>query len=357
MKHLKLFSALLAIWMMLAMIPAMAQEGATGEPASVLPAKILTEGTYATKTIVSFDEEEIEGRISPASTGRCTTEIVDGVGISGKGLKMTVGSNTCESYVNIKEMDMSLYDGILYYVDISGVTLNDGKTTTGTGVRLQSPYAQGMSWTRNTVEPIVEGHKIDVYYLVGDEWKLCDESLMNGERSQYPEGFKGWVYAPFTSYTSTKGADGKPVAGVYGITAISKLMLLSGPYNCQTEVPGVIIFDEIQLVKLGKTNEEMAELEKENQGGDEDGDKDNDNENENNNPGGENNNKPGDSKNEKPGDSGTKVTEAQKTTEETKATEEKKGCGSSIALSSAVVLVGSTVACTAIVKKKKKKEE
>ena len=356
MKHLKLFSALLAIWMMLAMIPAMAEEGATGEPESVLPAKILTEGTYATKTIVSFDEEGIGEKIS-VNNNRCLCEIVDGVGISGKALKMTAGKDTAESTLAIKEMDMSLYDGILYYVDVSGVTLSDGKTTTGTGVRLQSPYAQGLSWTRNTVTPIVEGHKINVYYLEGDEWKLCDESLMNGERSQYPEGFKGWVYAPFTSYTSTKGADGKPVAGVYGISAIAQLMFLSGPYNCKTEVPGVVIFDEVQLVKLGKTNEEMAELEKENQGGDEDGDKDNDNENENNNPGGENNNKPGDNKNEKPGDSGTKVTEAPKTTEETKATEEKKGCGSSIALSSAVVLVGGTVACTAIVKKKKKKEE
>ena len=356
MKHLKLFSALLAIWMMLAMIPAMAEEGAANAPESVLPAKVLNEGTYATKSIVSFDEEGIEEKISPAAAGRCTCEVVDGVGISGKGLKMTVGNNTCESYVNIKEMDMSLYDGILYYVDISGVTLNDGKTTTGTGIRLQSPYAQGMSWTRNTVEPIVEGHKINVYYLVGDEWKLCDESLMNGERTQYPEGFKGWVYAPFTSYTSTKGADGKPMAGVYGISAISKLMLLSGPYNCKTEVPGVMIFDEIQLVKLGKTNEEMAALEQENQGGGEEGG----DENENNNPGGENGNKnekPGDNKNEKPGDSGTKVTEAPKVTEEPKATEEKKGCGSSIALSSAVVLVGGTIACTAIAKKKKKKEE
>ena len=54
---------------------------------------------------------------------------------------------------------------------------------------------------------------------------------MNGERLMVPTNYVGWVYVPFSSYVCNALVDGEPYTGVYGLQAVTKLMLLSGPYN------------------------------------------------------------------------------------------------------------------------------
>ncbi|MGM9682297.1 MAG: hypothetical protein ACI3XQ_01735 [Eubacteriales bacterium] len=255
MKVRKISALLLVLALVAAAITALVN--AEEPAASVLPPDINGETKFATGKVLSFDEEGIADSITPNGADRCSFEIADGVGISGKALKMTSGSNTCEVNITLGEQDWSLYDGLLYYVDVSGVTLSADKTTTGTGIRIHSLYSTGYSWTRNTVEPIIPDFEINAYYREGDQWKLCDQSLMNGERVQFPQGYKGWVYVPFDSYISTKGSNQTTEQGVYGAECIAKIMLLSGPYQ-YNNTTGVVIFDEINLVKLGMTDEEFA---------------------------------------------------------------------------------------------------
>ncbi len=232
---------------------------------SVNPADILGDAAYTTTTVVSFDEADITSRWAPASNGaRCSFELTDG--INGKAIKMTPKDDTSEGTITIEEMDWSGYDGLLYWVDMSQLQYNPNNTakgqTGGVAIRVTSNYVSGgYSWTRNTTEPVLQNFDIATYYQENGEWKKCanqDEvgnSLMNGERINLPEKYVGWVYIPFTSYISTKGADGVPVPGIYGDIGIGKIMLLTGPYTAADNQDKSILVDEIQLVKLGASGD------------------------------------------------------------------------------------------------------
>ena len=219
------------------------------------PTKILDESTFVTKTVISFDEEGVVDKFS-YNSGRTTWELVDGK--KGKALKMTDGSDTSEGDIFIGDQSWAEYDGLLWWLDLSGVQYNptevsNGKTG-GVPIRITSNFADGFIWTRNTTEPIIENFDIATYYLADGttEWKKSDNTAMNGERFNLPQQFVGWVYVPFTSYVSVKGPEGSPIQGVYGAESISKIMLLSGPHTIGAN-KSVQIVDEIQLVKLGTT--------------------------------------------------------------------------------------------------------
>ena len=236
-----------------------------------LPANIKGESTYAVTMIENFEDLGTRAQV-PA--GRCTIELVDGIGASGKALQFTSGENTSETTFKMsEEMDFRGYDGLLIWVDISGCRPSKNDAV-GIGVRIWSLYTAGGNdymWTRNTVEPIVEDFEIIAYYLQDGEWIATDPSIMNGERNQLPKGFKGWVYIPFTSYITNVGPEGKPVAGLYGEDAVNKFMLLTGPYSFKDDEGNftkdqIIVFDELQLVKLGVAQEGLEAALKEARG-------------------------------------------------------------------------------------------
>ena len=257
---------LLAIGLALVMVLGMLSMGVLADepepPATEgLPTSIRGETKFATKTVISFDEENaIANYVQESSAGRCTFELADGA--IGKGLKLTSGTNTSELYVQLPTdegstaQNWSYYDGIMWYVDNTGLSLNTDQVLSGTGIRVfpKSSYA----WTRNTTAPVLPDFAIDAYYLKNGEWTLCDQSKMNGERLMLPVNFAGWIYVPFSSYITVKGASGNPEQGIVGSEIVSKLMLLSGPYATTPEGCSSLIFDEITLVKFGMTNEELA---------------------------------------------------------------------------------------------------
>ncbi len=241
------------------------EQNTTVEPvAYFMPEKILDATKYATRSVMNFDEENVLGQISEAGADRCTWELVDSA--KGKGLKLTNKLNTGEVKIKLfgdegnedDAQDWRDYEGIMWWIDTTGVTYSTGKTYTGSAVRVYSAFGSGCSWTRNTTTPVIENFAINAYYIKDGEWVLCDQSLMNGERVIVPENYSGWVYVPFSSYITTQGSLGDPEPGIYANYAISNLTLLSGPYTVSPEGCSSIVFDEIMLIKTGVTNEELA---------------------------------------------------------------------------------------------------
>jgi hypothetical protein len=237
--------------------------------ASKNPADIIGKTTYAVTPLADY-EEDLGNKVN-ITAGRCSFEIVKSE-ISGNAIKLTSGDNTAEAIIKMdKEYDFRGYDGIMFWVDLSGV-VPSANDATGIGIRFWSLYTAGGSdymWTRNTVEPIVEDEDFSIvaYYQDGAKWKATDPTIMNGERNQLPNGYKGWVYIPFTSYVSNVGPEGKPVAGLYGHDSINKYMILTGPYSIKDKndqpTNYTIIFDELQLVKLDVTQDGLADALKE----------------------------------------------------------------------------------------------
>ncbi|MBO5415955.1 MAG: hypothetical protein J6A83_04930 [Clostridia bacterium] len=245
---------------------------------SYLPTNINGEATYAYKSVVSFDEDDIAGRLQPQTNQqnnrpRCAWEIVETGGANGKALKMVANGNTAEGNIDLGGVqDWSKWDGLMVYVDMSGVIPKDGKAGKGgIGIRLTSAlYDKGIfAWTRNGNPNAnvaeIPGFEINAWYLVDGSWVKADQAAMDGERIQVPEDFAGWVYIPFTSYITIQGSEGTPEGGVYQSEFINKIMLLSGPYTFADPADGeentsVVIVDEINLVKLGVNNEEMEEI-------------------------------------------------------------------------------------------------
>ncbi|MBP5256716.1 MAG: hypothetical protein J6Z80_06650 [Clostridia bacterium] len=191
------------------------------------PRRILG-STYSRTKILSFDSAA-----TPVIDGDRCTFSQSRSGIYGKAGVLTSGTNTSEARFAIDTADLTKYTGVLFWVDISGVQRSDG---TGVGIRFfpDEFKASDYIWTRNTVDPVIDNFKINAYYLQNDEWKLCDQSKMNGERVQFPSGFKGWVYIPFSSYVTVMDAQGNkaPKAGLdERAQSVSNLLILTGPYG------------------------------------------------------------------------------------------------------------------------------
>lgn len=266
MKMKKVCSLLLALVMMLSLLSVVVTADGGQDPgASALPADILGHSTYATKTVVSFDDPDAF-TVTEEDSNRCSYALADAA--VGKGLKLTVLSNTCQRSISLKPdeegkagQNWSHYDGLLWWIDTTGLVYNEGQETVGSAIRAT---AKGKtSWTRNRIGATapyttVDDFHINAYYQANGEWVLCDESQMNGERLMVPTNYVGWVYVPFSSYVCNALVDGNPYTGVYGLQAVTKLMLLSGPYNSSESGASSIVFDEITVVRLGKTNEEVA---------------------------------------------------------------------------------------------------
>lgn len=250
---------------------------------SYLPTDIKGETKYAFKSVVSFDEEGIESGLQPQKSPdknnqrpRCDFEVIETGGVNGKALKMISNGNTAEGNINFTEtQDWSKYDGLMVWVDMTGVIPNQSKVEQtgaygGLGIRVFSVlYDTGKyAWTRNggsnNNPPPLPDFQIDAWYLEGGEWKLCNKAAQDGERLQVPENFAGWLYIPFTSYITVAGSEGGPEQGIYQSEFINKIMLLTGPYKSDDPAKGedktsIVIVDEINLVKLGVTNEELEE--------------------------------------------------------------------------------------------------
>ncbi len=240
-----------------------------------LPENVKGEATYALTMIEDFEDL---GTRASVPAGRCTIELVDGIGATGKALKFVSGENTSETTFKMaQELDFRGYDGLLVWVDISGCRPKRNDAV-GIGVRLWSLYSNGgddYMWTRNTKDPVLEDFEIVAYYLEDGEWKATDPSIMDGERNQLPNGYKGWVYIPFSSYITVHGPKDKPVAGLYNEDLVNKFMLLTGPYdfkNADGEFSRdqVIVFDDLQLVKLGVSQDGLEAALKEARGEEDD---------------------------------------------------------------------------------------
>ena len=230
---------------------------ADGAADSVNPANINGEAYSATPFITFDDDTQIS--FAPNTEGnKMTMDVVAEGGVKGKALKTAAINNSwAQGTIHFTETDFSEYDGMLFWVDLSALKMDPANEAlgqpNGIALRFKSNYVGGSAWTRNDQAPIVEGHKIDVYYLDGSEWKLCVQDVMRGERFIRPAQFKGWVYVPFASYISTKGPDGIPVAGIYGDIGMGNMMILTGCYQKEDSV--AMYFDEFQLVKLGTAAE------------------------------------------------------------------------------------------------------
>ncbi|MBR5768211.1 MAG: right-handed parallel beta-helix repeat-containing protein [Clostridia bacterium] len=222
-------------------------------PGGILPADVLGVRDYKSELLLGF-EPDILPSVS-CSGERCSFAIENGAGVSGSAICLISGQNTAEVYISIPESDLSGFDGVMFYADVSGVTPSKNDST-GVAVRLWASDSVGGNdymWTRNTITPIVMGHDIAAYYLSSGVWEKCDPDIMNGERVQLPERFKGWVYIPFSSYISNVGPEGRPVAGLRS-RRINRIMLLTGPYQSVSgnmENGYRIVFDEIMLIKTG----------------------------------------------------------------------------------------------------------
>ena len=233
-----------------------------------MPTSIQGSSVYATKSVMSFDEEGVAARITPVAEDRCTFAIEDAA--NGKGLKLTNKQNTGEVKIKLfpdpgnpdDAQDWSPYEGIMWWVDTTGVTYAAGRDYTGSAVRVYTTYGSGYSWTRNraeTTEPVLPDFVINAYYYYQGEWILCDQSSMDGERVVVPKNFAGWIYVPFSSYLTAKGSIGEPEPGIYGNFAVSQITILTGPYTVSPEGCSSVVIDEIMLIKTGVTNEELAE--------------------------------------------------------------------------------------------------
>ena len=140
----KIITLILVAVMLMSMI---AVGAGAAEATSTNPAKILDQNFYA-KTIVSFEEEGISDNFAP-NTGndKCDMTLEDGVGVSGKALKFVPTSerNWLQGAVSFGETDVSAFDGILYYIDLSGVVLDPDMVAKGqpnnTSFRLFSNFA------------------------------------------------------------------------------------------------------------------------------------------------------------------------------------------------------------------------
>ncbi len=206
---------------------------------------------YATYTLISFDEEDKQQALGNIMLENgCTSSYVDGE-VSTRALALTEGGMFSQAVFNFyRNVDITPYDGFMFYLDTTGVS-TPVNNQTGAGLRVYSAENENSySWTRNTDSPAVENIDIALYYQTEDGWdKAC---CFDGERGQYPENYKGWIYIPFSSYiTRATPYSSAPTAGIYGAESINKLMFLTGAYSVVDNVKDTVVVDEISLVKLG----------------------------------------------------------------------------------------------------------
>ncbi|MBO4413740.1 MAG: hypothetical protein J5830_03450, partial [Clostridia bacterium] len=131
-------------------------------------------------------------------------------------------------------VDVDGYDGLMFHIDLSeptwGVNADPEYTKCYVGVRIYTEGITGYVWTRDT-NKLADGsylnYDIDAYYSAdGSDWSktslvydashTLDKSTGDGERFNFPAGFVGWIYIPFTSYNTTKIDNGEnkyPVLG------------------------------------------------------------------------------------------------------------------------------------------------
>ena len=141
----KLLAIILSAVMMLSLLTAsiVADEPAVPATGSANPANIRGESKYAIKSVLSFDETNFGDLIGNPGE-RCSWELVTTGAASGKALKLTSGNNTSEVTIQlvgdpgnkIGAQDWSEYDGIMWYVDMTGVVGAAEKDTAGSAIRI-----------------------------------------------------------------------------------------------------------------------------------------------------------------------------------------------------------------------------
>ena len=215
-----------------------------------MPEDILGNKKYAMYTLISFEESDKQQALGDITLENgCSSAYVNGE-ISSRAFSLTEGGMFSQAVFSLyRNVDITPYDGFMFYLDTTGVAtpVND---KSGAALRVYSAANENSySWTRNTDSPAVEGVDIALYYQTEDGWdKAC---CFDGERGQYPENYKGWIYIPFSSYITRATPDStSPTVGIYGAESINKLMFLTGAYSVVDDVKDTVIVDEISLVKL-----------------------------------------------------------------------------------------------------------
>lgn len=224
-------------------------------PVSV-PQQLPNASYFRTESIISFDEPYAAEIVTPWSSSSSEIAFLDEAAgaNNGSALKL-VALNRLPAYTVTfsEEQDWSQYQGIMYYIDITNSTVETRNGVTrseiGAGIRIYSlSLGNSYAWVRNSTEPKVTDVELICYYYQSGNWVKTDPTLSDGERLMFPEGYKGWVYVPFTSYISDSGSLGVPEAGILGLDCVTKISFLCGPLDLSA-TDHYLIFDDVMLVE------------------------------------------------------------------------------------------------------------
>lgn len=234
------------------------------------PVTTLPGGLYADLTSVfTFDESDATTRVTALESVDkgvvCGYNLVTAGAASGKALQgystaTVANTNPMLFGINLKNsqglgLDWSDKDGIMFYLDISGMEPTKNNAT-GCSLRIHTATLEangsGYAWIRNTNDPKIQDISLTAYYYQNGAWHETDESINDYERIQFPAGFKGWVYVPFEHYVSRKGASGLPERGVAGLDRVTGLTVITGPYDGLNHNNKLLI-DDIYVVRATDT--------------------------------------------------------------------------------------------------------
>ena len=125
--------------------------------------------------------------------------------------------------------------GIMFYVDLSGVTPKDDSASLCASVSLNNLYSRG--------DKREEENAVAWYYANG-EW--LETTNINDYRYQLPVNFQGWVYIPASSFIGTEDSSAVYENGKFTDLEISSVGCYADGYKYSAD--DIVIFDEISLV-------------------------------------------------------------------------------------------------------------
>ena len=134
--------------------------------------------------------------------------------------------------------------GVLFYIDFSDVEVN-----TGDAAGICASVSMNVNGFRAKAVAGVEGSGVG-YYLQNGEW-VTTQSVKQC-RMALPEGFKGWVYIPLTSYTVNGSADASgelfdPTTGIGLMKWITNFRVYTDGYVYTDD--HYVLVDEVLFVK------------------------------------------------------------------------------------------------------------
>ncbi|MCQ2428051.1 MAG: hypothetical protein MJ137_06585 [Clostridia bacterium] len=169
----------------------------------------------------------------------------DNGGIFGTGIKMeahgqTPGGDRAELELHsYYEANLKGAKGIMFYVDFS--------TTTPQPADNNKPLCASVTINVNTYRCNKDSNGSVGFYFADGVWS--ETKNINACRMELPNGFKGWVYIPATSYQKT--SDKTPIADENGLfidIPVENMRLYTDGYTYSTDGSAYVIFDEILFI-------------------------------------------------------------------------------------------------------------